>query len=163
MISLVAAIISSLGGATLGAFLKIVGNVISGWMDARSLAAREKLVMVIKHGDTWKDVDKDLVRTLMGEAHSTWMRDFAQSLVAIVSIVGIAAIGWHSIQNPEVSLLTILHADEREHVSMLWGLFKFPQHGDSAHEITLGHVGITALGMLSGVLGYFFFPSGGRK
>tara|TARA_R110000772_G_scaffold3451_8_gene12281 strand:- start:2221 stop:2715 length:495 start_codon:yes stop_codon:yes gene_type:complete len=164
MIGLIATMVSSIGGAAAGAMLKLLGNFILAWMDRKNLAQREQLATRFSHDKANATANANLAKVLLGTNESTQhINTVARSIIAGVSISAIAIMGWVSITNPSVPLLTILPPEDRSEISLLFGLVKFPTSGDQAQTVTLGHLAISIIGVLSMVLSWFFFPAGTRR
>lgn len=164
MFGLIATMLSSIGGAAAGAMIKVAGNFILGWMDRKNIAQREQLATRFAHDSANAKANAALAKVLLGTDESTQhINTIARSVIAGVSISAIAVMGWVSITNPDVPLLTILPPEGRGEVSILFGLAKFPTSGDAPQTVTLGHLAISIIGVLSMVLSWFFFPAGTRR
>lgn len=160
MFGLIATMLSSIGGAAAGAMLKVLGNFILGYMDRKNLAQREQMATRFQGERN----NAALAKVLLGTNESTQhINTIARSIIAGVSISAIAIMGWVAITNPEVPLLTILPPEGRGQVSLFFGLVSFPTSGDTPQTVTLGHLAISIIGVLSMVLSWFFFPSGSRR
>jgi hypothetical protein len=64
---------------------------------------------------------------------------------------------------PTVPLVTFTPPENKEAVSILWGLARFPSGADITTTITTGHITLVSIATLGAIIGFYFTPSAGGK
>ena len=159
MTQLFVTLFSSVGAAGLGSGLKIFGGFIQAIMEARNIAAREKMALIIQN----RKVDHAFQKSVFGSNNPDSASSlFTRRILAIIGMCTLSAMGLIAISYPSVPLWTFTPAEAKGSVSLLWGFVNFPQSANLVSTVTLGHLAISVLTTLSMIVG-FYFPPGGRK
>jgi hypothetical protein len=61
---------------------------------------------------------------------------------------------------PSIELVTFTPPENKEAISVLWGLVKFPSGADITTSITTGHISLVSIATLGAIVGFYFTPAG---
>ncbi|MGA0119828.1 MAG: hypothetical protein ACO3HJ_00070 [Methylophilaceae bacterium] len=144
----------------MGSMLKIVGGAIQGMSEAKAAKERRELVRDMQI----RGMDLEFQKMLVGEADKdTGMFTRAtRRLIAFMGMLNFAIISILCTLYPNTTLITFTPPENKEAVSILWGLVKFPSGADITTTITTGHISLVAITTLGAIIGFYFTP-GGRK
>ena len=160
MFGLITMLLTTLGATGMGSMLKIVGGVFSGISDAKEMQARRELIRDLQ----LKGADLEFQKAVFGEVNadtSAFTRG-TRRLIALIGMCNFAVISILCTLYPGVELITFTPPENKESVSILWGLIKFPSGADITTAITTGHISLVSIATLGAIVGFYFTPGGKR-
>ena len=160
MFGLITMLLTTLGATGMGSMLKIVGGVFSGISDAKEMSARRELIRDLQ----LKGADLEFQKAVFGEVNadtSAFTRG-TRRLIALIGMCNFAVISILCTLYPGVELITFTPPENKESVSILWGLIKFPSGADITTAITTGHISLVSIATLGAIVGFYFTPGGKR-
>ena len=160
MFGLITMLLTTLGATGMGSMLKIVGGVFSGISDAKEMSARRELIRDLQ----LKGADLEFQKAVFGEVNadtSAFTRG-TRRLIALIGMCNFAVISILCTLYPGVQLITFTPPENKESVSILWGLIKFPSGADITTAITTGHISLVSIATLGAIVGFYFTPGGKR-
>jgi len=160
MFGLITMLLTTLGATGMGSMLKIVGGVFSGISDAKDMAARRELIRDMQLGKA----DIEFQKAVFGEANtdtSAFTRG-TRRLIALIGMCNFAVISILCTLFPGVELVTFTPPENKEAISILFGLIKFPSGADITTSITTGHISLVSIATLGAIVGFYFTPGGKR-
>lgn len=160
MFGLITMLLTTLGATGMGSMLKIIGGVFSGISDAKEMSARRELIRDLQ----LKGADLKFQRAVFGEVNadtSAFTRG-TRRLIALIGMCNFAVISILCTLYPRVELITFTPPENKESVSILWGLIKFPSGADITTAITTGHISLVSIATLGAIVG-FYFTLGGKR
>ena len=153
-------LLTTLGATGMGSMLKIVGGVFSGISEAKEMAARRELIRDLE----LKKADLEFQKAVFGEVNadnSAFTRG-TRRLIALIGMCNFAVISILCTLYPGVQLITFTPPENKESISILWGLIKFPSGADITTAITTGHISLVSIATLGAIVGFYFTPGGKR-
>tara|TARA_R110001599_G_scaffold58541_6_gene161847 strand:- start:538 stop:1020 length:483 start_codon:yes stop_codon:yes gene_type:complete len=160
MFGLITMLLTTLGATGMGSMLKIVGGVFSGISDAKDMAARRELIRDMQLGKA----DIEFQKAVFGETNadtSAFTRG-TRRLIALIGMCNFAVISILCTLFPGVELVTFTPPENKEAISILFGLIKFPSGADITTSITTGHISLVSIATLGAIVGFYFTPGGKR-
>jgi len=160
MFGLITMLLTTLGATGMGSMLKIVGGVFSGISEAKEMAARRELIRDLE----LKKADLEFQKAVFGEVNadnSAFTRG-TRRLIALIGMCNFAVISILCTLFPGVELITFTPPENKEAISILWGLIKFPSGADITTAITTGHISLVSIATLGAIVGFYFTPGGKR-
>ena len=160
MFGLITMLLTTLGATGMGSMLKIVGGVFSGISEAKEMQARRELIRDMQ----LKGADLEFQKAVFGEVNadnSAFTRG-TRRLIALIGMCNFAIISILCTLYPGVQLITFTPPENKESVSILWGLVKFPSGADITVAITTGHISLVSIATLGAIVGFYFTPGGKR-
>ena len=160
MFGLITMLLTTLGATGMGSMLKIVGGVFSSISDAKEMSARRELIRDLQ----LKGADLEFQKAVFGEVNadtSAFTRG-TRRLIALIGMCNFAVISILCTLYPGVELITFTPPENKESVSILWGLIKFPSGADITTAITTGHISLVSIATLGAIVGFYFTPGGKR-
>ena len=160
MFGLITMLLTTLGATGMGSMLKIVGGVFSGISDAKDMAARRELIRDMQ----LQKADIEFQKAVFGEANadtSAFTRG-TRRLIALIGMCNFAVISILCTLFPGVELITFTPPENKEAISILFGLIKFPSGADVTTSITTGHISLVSIATLGAIVGFYFTPGGKR-
>jgi hypothetical protein len=160
MFGLITMLLTTLGATGMGSMLKIVGGVFSGISDAKEMSARRELIRDMQ----LKGADLEFQKTVFGEVNadtSAFTRG-TRRLIALIGMCNFAVISILCTLFPGVELITFTPPENKEAISILIGLIKFPSGADITTSITTGHISLVSIATLGAIVGFYFTPGGKR-
>jgi hypothetical protein len=160
MFGLITMLLTTLGATGMGSMLKIVGGVFSGISEAKEMSARRELIRDMQ----LKGADLEFQKAVFGEVNadnSAFTRG-TRRLIALIGMCNFAVISVLCTLYPGVELITFTPPENKESVSILWGLIKFPSGADITVAITTGHISLVSIATLGAIVGFYFTPGGKR-
>jgi hypothetical protein len=140
--------------------LKIVGGVFSGISEAKEMQARRELIRDMQ----LKGADLNFQKAVFGEVNadnSAFTRG-TRRLIALIGMCNFAVISILCTLFPGVELITFTPPENKEAISILFGLIKFPSGADITTSITTGHISLVSIATLGAIVGFYFTPGGKR-
>lgn len=160
MFGLITMLLTTLGATGMGSMLKIVGGIFSGISEAKEMQARRELIRDME----LKKADIEFQKAIFGEVNadnSAFTRG-TRRLIALIGMCNFAVISILCTLYPGVELITFTPPENKESVSILWGLIKFPSGADITTAITTGHISLVSIATLGAIVGFYFTPGGKR-
>ena len=160
MFGLITMLLTTLGATGMGSMLKIVGGIFSGISEAKEMQARRELVRDME----LKKADVEFQKAIFGEVNadnSAFTRG-TRRLIALIGMCNFAIISILCTLYPGVELVTFTPPENKEAISILFGLIKFPSGADITTSITTGHISLVSIATLGAIVGFYFTPGGKR-
>ena len=160
MFGLITMLLTTLGATGMGSMLKIVGGIFSGISEAKEMQARRELVRDME----LKKADIEFQKAIFGEVNadnSAFTRG-TRRLIALIGMCNFAVISILCTLYPGVELITFTPPENKEAISILFGLIKFPSGADITTSITTGHISLVSIATLGAIVGFYFTPGGKR-
>jgi hypothetical protein len=160
MFGLITMLLTTLGATGMGSMLKIVGGIFSGISDAKDMSARRELIRDMQ----LKGADLEFQKAVFGEANedtSAFTRG-TRRIIALIGMCNFAVISILCTLYPGVELITFTPPENKEAISILFGLVKFPSGADITTSITTGHISLVSIATLGAIVGFYFTPGGKR-
>jgi hypothetical protein len=160
MFGLITMLLTTLGATGMGSMLKIVGGVFSGISEAKEMQARRELIRDME----LKKADVEFQKAIFGEVNadnSAFTRG-TRRLIALIGMCNFAVISILCTLYPGVELVTFTPPENKEAISILFGLIKFPSGADITTSITTGHISLVSIATLGAIVGFYFTPGGKR-
>ena len=160
MFGLITMLLTTLGATGMGSMLKIVGGIFSGISEAKEMQARRELVRDME----LKKADVEFQKAIFGEvnADNSAFTRATRRLIALIGMCNFAVISILCTLYPGVELITFTPPENKEAISILFGLFKFPSGADITTSITTGHISLVSIATLGAIVGFYFTPGGKR-
>ena len=160
MFGLITMLLTTLGATGMGSMLKIVGGIFSGISEAKEMQARRELVRDME----LKKADIEFQKAIFGEVNadnSAFTRG-TRRLIALIGMCNFAVISILCTLFPGVELVTFTPPENKEAISILFGLIKFPSGAEITTSITTGHISLVSIATLGAIVGFYFTPGGKR-
>lgn len=160
MFGLITMLLTTLGATGMGSMLKIVGGVFSSIAESKEMAARRELIRDLQ----LKGADREFQKTVFGEVNadtSAFTRG-TRRLIALIGMCNFAIISILCTLYPGVELITFTPPENKEAISIFFGLIKFPSGADITTSITTGHISLVSIATLGAIVGFYFTPGGKR-
>ena len=160
MFGLITMLLTTLGATGKGSMLKIVGGIFSGISEAKEMQARRELVRDME----LKKADVEFQKAIFGEvnADNSAFTRATRRLIALIGMCNFAVISILCTLFPGVELITFTPPENKEAISILFGLIKFPSGADITTSITTGHISLVSIATLGAIVGFYFTPGGKR-
>jgi hypothetical protein len=160
MFGLITMLLTTLGATGMGSMLKIVGGIFSGISEAKEMQARRELVRDME----LKKADVEFQKAIFGEvnADNSAFTRATRRLIALIGMCNFAVISILCTLYPGVELVTFTPPENKEAISILFGLIKFPSGADITTSITTGHISLVSIATLGAIVGFYFTPGGKR-
>ena len=160
MFGLITMLLTTLGATGMGSMLKIVGGIFPGISEAKEMQARRELVRDME----LKKADIEFQKAIFGEVNadnSAFTRG-TRRLIALIGMCNFAVISILCTLFPGVELVTFTPPENKEAISILFGLIKFPSGAEITTSITTGHISLVSIATLGAIVGFYFTPGGKR-
>ena len=108
--------------------------------------------------------DVEFQKAIFGEVNadnSAFTRG-TRRLIALIGMCNFAIISILCTLYPGVELVTFTPPENKEAISILFGLIKFPSGADITTSITTGHISLVSIATLGAIVGFYFTPGGKR-
>jgi hypothetical protein len=83
-------------------------------------------------------------------------------LIALIGMLNFATISILCTLFPGVELVTFTPPENKEAITILWGLVKMPSGAEVTTAITTGHISLVSIATLGAIVGFYFTPGGKR-
>ena len=160
MFGLITMLLTTLGATGMGSMLKIVGGLFAGISDAKEAKHKRELIRDMQ----LKGADLNFQKAVFGEVNadnSAFTRG-TRRLIALIGMCNFAVISILCTLFPGVELITFTPPENKEAISILFGLIKFPSGADITTSITTGHISLVSIATLGAIVGFYFTPGGKR-
>ncbi|HCY80897.1 MAG TPA: hypothetical protein DHV22_04455, partial [Xanthomarina gelatinilytica] len=144
MFGLVTMLLSTLGATGMGSILKILGGVVQSIADANEQKAKRELARDL----AMSNQDIKFQQAVFGNAADPEVGMFTRGtrrLIALIGMLNFATISILCTLYPGVELVTFTPPENKEAVSILWGLVKMPSGADVTTAITTGHISLVSI------------------
>ena len=161
MFGLVTMLLSTLGATGMGSMLKIVGGLVQSASDAKEQKAKREMARDLAMSNTDIEFQKAVFGD-GGDKDSSLFTRATRRLIALIGMLNFATISILCTLYPSVELITFTPPENKEAVSILWGLVKMPSGADVTTAITTGHISLVSIATLGAIIGFYFTPGGKR-
>ena len=159
MFGLITMLLSTLGATGMGSMLKIVGGAVQSISDAKEQQAKREMARDLAMANT----NAAFQKAVFGEAtdkESSLFTRATRRLIALIGMLNFATISILCTLYPGVELVTFTPPENKESISILFGLVKFPSGADVTTAITTGHISLVSIATLGAIIGFYFTPGG---
>ena len=159
MFGLITMLLTTLGATGMGSMLKIVAGTIQSINDGREAKAKRELARDL----AMSSQDIKFQQAVFGNGADPAASLFTRATRRIIALIGMLNFATISILCtiwPGVELVTFTPPENKEAVSILWGLVKFPSGADITTAITTGHISLVSVATLGAIIGFYFTPGG---
>ena len=159
MFGLITMLLTTLGATGMGSMLKIVAGTIQSINDGREAKAKRELARDL----AMSSQDIKFQQAVFGNGTDPAASLFTRATRRIIALIGMLNFATISILCtiwPSVELITFTPPENKEAVSILWGLVKFPSGADITTAITTGHISLVSVATLGAIIGFYFTPGG---
>jgi hypothetical protein len=137
--------------------LKIVAGTIQSINDGREAKAKRELARDLAMSN--QDIKfQQAVFGNGGDPAASLFTRATRRIIALIGMLNFATISILCTIWPGVELFT--PPENKEAVSILWGLVKFPSGADITTAITTGHISLVSVATLGAIIGFYFTPGG---
>ena len=153
-------LLSTLGATGMGSMLKIIGGFAQNVSAAKEAAAKRELVRDM----AMHKADVEFQKAVFGDAnadHGMFTRH-TRRLIALIGMCNFATISILCTLYPGVELITFTLPENKEAITILWGLVTMPSGADVTTSITTGHISLVSIATLGAIVGFYFTPGGKR-
>ena len=161
MFGLVTMLLSTLGATGMGSILKILGGVVQSIADANEQKAKRELARDL----AMSNQDIKFQKAVFGNASDPEVGMFTRGtrrLIALIGMLNFATISILCTLFPGVELVTFTPPENKEAITILWGLVKMPSGAEVTTAITTGHISLVSIATLGAIIGFYFTPGGKR-
>ena len=161
MFGLVTMLLSTLGATGMGSILKILGGLVQSISDGN--VAKQKREMARDLAMSQSDIEfQKAVFGNNSDPESNLFTRATRRLIALIGMLNFATISIICTIWPNVELVTFTPPENKESISILWGLAKFPSGAEVTTSITTGHISLVSIATLGAIIGFYFTPGGKR-
>ena len=161
MFGLVTMLLSTLGATGMGSLLKILGGLIQSISDGNEAKQKREMARDLAMSNS----DIKFQQAVFGnnaDPESNLFTRATRRLIALIGMLNFATISILCTLYPGVELITFTPPENKEAVSILWGLVKMPSGADVTTAITTGHISLVSIATLGAIIGFYFTPGGKR-
>ena len=159
MFGLITMLLTTLGATGMGSMLKIVAGTIQSINDGREAKAKRELARDLAMSSQDIKFQQAVFGNVADPAASLFTRA-TRRIIALIGMLNFATISILCTIWPGVELITFTPPENKEAVSILWGLVKFPSGADITTAITTGHISLVSVATLGAIIGFYFTPGG---
>ena len=158
MFGLVTMLLSTLGATGMGSMLKIVAGTIQSINDAREAKAKREMARDL----SMANANVDFQKAVFGEVDkdTSMFTRATRRIIALIGMLNFFVISVLCTVYPSIELVTFTPPENKEAVSVLWGLITFPRGADITTSITTGHISLVSIATLGAIVGFYFTPAG---
>lgn len=161
MFGLITMLLSTLGATGMGSMLKIIGGLVQSFSDEREAKAKREMARDLAMANTNAQFQKAVFGEATDKESSLFTRG-TRRLIALIGMLNFATISILCTLYPSVELITFTPPENKESLSILWGLVKMPSGADVTTAITTGHISLVSIATLGAIVGFYFTPGGKR-
>ena len=161
MFGLVTMLLSTLGATGMGSILKILGGLVQSISDANEAKQKREMARDLAMSNS----DIKFQQAVFGnnsDPESNLFTRATRRLIALIGMLNFATISIICTIWPNVELITFTPPENKESISILWGLAKFPSGAEVTTSITTGHISLVSIATLGAIIGFYFTPGGKR-
>ena len=161
MFGLITMLLTTLGATGMGSLLKMVGGIFAAAADAKASAAKRELARDL----AMSNASVEMQKALFGETDkdTALFTRSTRRIIALIGMLNFFVISTLCTIWPTAPLVTFTPPENKEAVSILWGLARFPSGADITVTITTGHIALVSVATLAAIIGFYFTPSAGGK
>jgi hypothetical protein len=161
MFGLVTMLLTTLGATGMGSLLKMVGGLFAAAADAKAAASKRELARDL----AMSNASVEMQKAIFGETdkETALFTRTTRRIIALIGMLNFFVISVLCTIWPTVPLVTFTPPENKEAVSILWGLARFPSGADITTTITTGHITLVSIATLGAIIGFYFTPSAGGK
>jgi len=161
MFGLITMLLTTLGATGMGSMLKIVAGTIQSINDGREAKAKRELARDLAMSS--QDIKfQQAVFGNGGDPAASLFTRATRRIIALIGMLNFATISILCTIWPGVELVTFTPPENKEALSILWGLVKMPSGADVTTAITTGHISLVSIATLGAIVGFYFTPGGKR-
>jgi len=159
MFGLITMLLTTLGATGMGSMLKIVAGTIQSINDGREAKAKRELARDLAMSS--QDIKfQQAVFGNGGDPAASLFTRATRRIIALIGMLNFATISILCTIWPGVELVTFTPPENKEALSILWGLVKMPSGADVTTAITTGHISLVSIATLGAIIGFYFTPGG---
>ena len=159
MFGLITMLLTTLGATGMGSMLKIVAGTIQSINDGREAKAKRELARDLAMSS--QDIKfQQAVFGNGGDPAASLFTRATRRIIALIGMLNFATISILCTIWPGVELITFTPPENKEALSILWGLVKMPSGADVTTAITTGHISLVSIATLGAIIGFYFTPGG---
>ena len=154
-------LLSTLGATGMGSILKILGGLVQSISDANEQKAKRELARDL----AMSNQDIKFQKAVFGNSSDPQVGLFTRGtrrLIALIGMCNFATISILCTLFPGVELVTFTPPENKEAITILWGLVTMPSGADVTTSITTGHISLVSIATLGAIVGFYFTPGGKR-
>jgi hypothetical protein len=158
MFGLVTMLLSTLGATGMGSMLKIVAGTVQSINDGREAKAKRELARDL----SMANANVEFQKAIFGEVDkdTSMFTRGTRRIIALIGMLNFFVISVLCTIYPSIELVTFTPPENKEAISVLWGLVKFPSGADITTSITTGHISLVSIATLGAIVGFYFTPAG---
>lgn len=158
MFGLVTMLLSTLGATGMGSMLKIFAGIIQSVNESREAKGKRELARDMAMSGSNLEFQKAVFGEVNEEA-SMFTRG-TRRIIALIGMLNFFTISVLCTIFPSVELITFTPPENKESLSILWGLVKLPSGAEVTTAITTGHIALVSIATLGAIIGFYFTPAG---
>jgi len=158
MFGLVTMLLSTLGATGMGSMLKIVAGTVQSINEGREAKAKRELARDL----SMASANVEFQKAIFGEVDkdTSMFTRGTRRIIALIGMLNFFVISVLCTIYPSVTLITFTPPENKEAISLIWGLIKFPSGADITTSITTGHIALVSIATLGAIVGFYFTPAG---
>tara|TARA_R110001592_G_scaffold151176_4_gene377425 strand:+ start:1873 stop:2355 length:483 start_codon:yes stop_codon:yes gene_type:complete len=158
MFGLVTMLLSTLGATGMGSMLKIVAGTVQSINEGREAKAKRELARDL----SMANANVEFQKAIFGEVDkdTSMFTRGTRRIIALIGMLNFFVISVLCTVYPTVELVTFTPPENKEAISLIWGLIKFPSGADITTSITTGHIALVSIATLGAIVGFYFTPAG---
>lgn len=158
MFSLITMLVSTLGATGMASGLKMIGGLIDTWSQGKVLREKRKMLSIAQQNK----LDLDWQKGVFGNDEAGSYARGTRRSIALLGMLVFAVLAVLCTLYPSAELVTFTPPEQKQSLSLLWGLFEIPMGDSTTVVITTGHMALLAMVNCGTIFGFYFTP-GGRK
>ena len=161
MFGLITMLVSTLGATGMGSILKMVGGIVAAGAEKKAAAEKRELAREL----AVSRANADLQKNLFGEPdkETAMFTRATRRFLAVIGMCNFFVISVLCTIWPSIEIITFTPPSNKENLTLLWGLVKFPSGDGVTTAITTGHISLVSIATLGAIIGFYFTPSAGGK
>ena len=158
MFGLVTMLLSTLGATGMGSMLKIVAGIVQSINEGREAKSKRELARDL----SMANANVEFQKAIFGEVDkdTSMFTRGTRRIIALIGMLNFFVISVLCTIYPSIELVTFTPPENKEAVSVLWGLVTFPSGADITTSITTGHIALVSIATLGAIIGFYFTPAG---
>ena len=158
MFGLITMLLTTLGATGMGSMLKIVAGTIQSINDSRQQKAQREFARDLAMSNANASFQKAVFEG--GSEQESMFTRGTRRIIALIGMLNFATISILCTIWPSTTLGTFTPPENKESISILFGLVKFPSGADVTTAITTGHNSLVSIATLGAIIGFYFTPGG---
>jgi hypothetical protein len=151
-------LLSTLGATGMGSMLKIVAGIVQSINEGREAKGKRELARDLSMANS----NVEFQKAIFGEVDkdTSMFTRATRRIIALIGMLNFFVISVLCTIYPSIELVTFTPPENKEAISVLWGLVKFPSGADITTSITTGHISLVSIATLGAIVGFYFTPAG---